>query len=161
MEAIEFYVWEGKVRYRLDGEERILKQNDREIIEFVLENLRTFFPEALNALSEECKGSAANKLYYEFRIVDLFIRCNFAEHDTLNFDVANGFMHFEEVKCPRRGICKNEGKICKPKMKMSITGYYFIKCQSKDSAKQKAEQIMILLNQIVEDFIMTANERGD
>lgn len=47
------------------------------------------------------------------------------------------------------------------KMKMSITGYYFIKCQSKDSAKQKAEQIMILLNQIVEDFIMTANERGD
>lgn len=47
------------------------------------------------------------------------------------------------------------------KMKMSITGYYFIKCQSKDSAKKKAEQIMILLNQIVEDFIMTANERGD
>ena len=26
---------------------------------------------------------------------------------------------------------------------------------------QKAEQIMTLLNQIVEDFIMTANERGD
>ena len=47
------------------------------------------------------------------------------------------------------------------KIKMSITGYYFIKCQSKDSAKQKAEQIMTLLNQIVEDFIMTANERGD
>lgn len=121
MEAIEFYVWEGKVRYRLDGEERILKQNDREIIEFVLETLRTFFPEALNAISEECNDSSANKLYYDFRRVDLFIRCNFAEHDTLNFDVANGFMHFEEVKCPRRGICKNEGKICKPKMKMSIT----------------------------------------
>ena len=47
------------------------------------------------------------------------------------------------------------------KMKMSITEYYFTKGQSKDNAKQKAEQIMILLNQIVEDFIMSANERGD
>lgn len=47
------------------------------------------------------------------------------------------------------------------KMKMSITEYYFTKCQSKDNAKQKAEKIMTLLNQIVEDFIMTTNERGD
>lgn len=47
------------------------------------------------------------------------------------------------------------------KMKMSITGYYFVKCKSKDSAKQKAEQIMALLNQIVEDFILATNERGE
>lgn len=47
------------------------------------------------------------------------------------------------------------------KMKMSITGYYFTKCQSKDSAKQKAEHIMTLLNQIVENFIMAVNERGE
>lgn len=74
----------------------------------------------MKAVSEECADSSANKPYYDFRRVDLFIRCNFAEHDTLNYDVANGFMHFEDVHCPRRGICKNEGKICKPKMKMSI-----------------------------------------
>lgn len=47
------------------------------------------------------------------------------------------------------------------KMKMSIMGYYFVKCKSKDSAKQKAEQIMALLNQIVEDFILATNERGE
>lgn len=47
------------------------------------------------------------------------------------------------------------------KMKMSITGYYFVKCQSKDSAKQKAEQIMALLNRIVEEFILATNERGE
>lgn len=47
------------------------------------------------------------------------------------------------------------------KIKMTITGYYFDKWQSKDNAKQKAEQIMTLLNQMVEDFIMSANERGD
>lgn len=47
------------------------------------------------------------------------------------------------------------------KMKMSITGYYFLKCQSKDSAKQKAEQIMALLNRTVEDFILATKERGE
>lgn len=47
------------------------------------------------------------------------------------------------------------------KMNMSITGYYFKKCQSRDVAKQKAEQIMALLKQIVEDFITETNERGE
>ena len=47
------------------------------------------------------------------------------------------------------------------KMKMSITGYYFVKCQSRDSAKQKAEQIMALLNRIVEEFILASNKRGE
>lgn len=47
------------------------------------------------------------------------------------------------------------------KMKMSITGYYFVKCKSKDSAKQKAEQIIALLNQSVENFILATNERGE
>ena len=45
--------------------------------------------------------------------------------------------------------------------KLIITGYYFIKYQSKDSAKQKAEQIMTLLKQIVEDYITAMNERGE
>lgn len=43
---------------------------------------------------------------------------------------------------------------------MSITGYYFKKYESRDVAKQKAEQIVTLLNQMVEDFI-TAMERGE
>lgn len=120
MEAIEFYLWEGKVRYREDGKERILDQSQREVVEFVLDTLRRFFPEALQALSEECSDSASNKYYFDFRRVDLFIRCNFAEHDTLNFDIAQGVMHFEDVKCPRRGVCKFEGIICKPRFKMPV-----------------------------------------
>lgn len=52
-------------------------------------------------------------------------------------------------------------KIVLSKMKMSIIGYYFTKYQSKDVAKQKAEQIMILLNQFVEGFITSMNEGGD
>ena len=29
-------------------------------------------------------------------------------------------MHFEDVKCPRRGICKHEGVICKPRLRMPV-----------------------------------------
>lgn len=47
------------------------------------------------------------------------------------------------------------------KINMSITGYYFKKCQSRDAAKQKAEQIVTLLNQMVEDFITATDERGE
>lgn len=47
------------------------------------------------------------------------------------------------------------------KINMSITGYYFAKCQSRDVAKQKAEQILTLLKQMVEDFITTMDERGE
>ena len=36
MEAVEFYLWDGSVRYRLNGEERTLTEKDREIVEFVL-----------------------------------------------------------------------------------------------------------------------------
>lgn len=46
------------------------------------------------------------------------------------------------------------------KINMSITGYYFKKYESRDVAKRKAEQIVTLLNQMVEDFI-TAMERGE
>ena len=47
------------------------------------------------------------------------------------------------------------------KINMSITGYYFTKCRSRDVAKQKAEQIMALLKQMVEDFITAMDERGE
>ena len=47
------------------------------------------------------------------------------------------------------------------KINMSITGYYFKKCQSRDAAKQKAEQIVTLLNQMVKDFITATDERGE
>lgn len=120
MEAIEFYLWEGEVRYRVNGQERRLAQGDREIIEFVLDTLSRYFPEALAVLNEECAASEVNRRYFDFRRVDLFIRCNFAEHDTLSFDIDRGMLHFEDVKCPIRGICKHEGKICKPRFHMPV-----------------------------------------
>ncbi|MBO5058001.1 MAG: LuxR family transcriptional regulator [Prevotella sp.] len=120
MEKVEFYLWDGSVRYRIGNEEHTLKQEDRGIIEFVLDNLQKFFPDALKALNEEYSDSALNPRFYDFRRVDTFVRCNFSEHDTLSFDIQNGLFHFEDVKCPRRGICKYEGIICKPKLHIIV-----------------------------------------
>ncbi len=47
------------------------------------------------------------------------------------------------------------------KIKMTITGHYFVQNQSKDLSKQKAEEIMEVLNQIVQEFIMSSDERGE
>ena len=121
MEAIEFYLWEGTVRYRKNGVEQILSEHERDIVEFVLEQLRKFFPEALQALGEEFATSAPNKYWYDFKRVDKFIRCNFSEHDTLSFDIAEGVLHFEDVKCPLRGSCKHDGIICKPKFRVPVS----------------------------------------
>ena len=29
--------------------------------------------------------------------------------------------HFEEVKCPLRGICRDENVVCKPKFRVAVT----------------------------------------
>lgn len=120
MENIEFYMWGGEVRYRINGQEHVLDQKDRDIIDFVLDSLQRYFPEALDALSDEYADSKANRRYYDFRRVDRFVRCNFAEADALQMDIGGGIMHFEEVKCPMRGICRHEHKICKPRFKVPV-----------------------------------------
>ncbi len=121
MEAVEFYLWDGSVRYRLNGEERTLTEKDREIVEFVLAQLRRFFPDAYQALSEEFTLSERNKWWYDFKRVEMFIRCNFSEHDTLSFDIQDGMLHFEDVKCPLKGVCRHEGIVCKPKFKVPVS----------------------------------------
>lgn len=120
MEAIEFYLWDGQIRYRVDGVEHTLRQEDREIIEFVLNHVRRYFPDAMTALNEVCNDSAMNKYFFDYRRADQFIRCNFSAHDTLKFDISDGVLNFEEIPCPRRGVCKYEGRICKPKLKLVL-----------------------------------------
>lgn len=120
MEAIEFYRIDKQIRYTMNGEEHVLTQSDREIVEFMLQQLRTFYPDALERLSQLCNESAANKYWYDFRRVEWFIRCNFSELDRVSFDIQNGMLQLEDVKCPLRGICHDEGKICRPKLRMPV-----------------------------------------
>lgn len=121
MEKVEFFIIGAQTCIRRDGISKPLTPSDREEIEWMLEHMKRCFPEAVERLKDWASESALNKFFYEYRIVDRFIRCNFGEADFLYSDVENGMFHFEEVKCPLRGICKDEKVICKPKFKVPLT----------------------------------------
>ena len=92
-----------------------LNQSNREFIGSMLITIRERYPKAAEALSKEYAPSRSNVLFYEFKMVKRFIRCNFGEQDTLHQDIdENGDFHVEEVRCPMRGECHYEGVICKP-----------------------------------------------
>jgi DNA-binding CsgD family transcriptional regulator len=121
MEKLEFYLINGQTCFRReDGSGKPLTPADREAIEFMIERIKRFFPEAFDRLCEWASSSAMNKPYFEYRMVDRFIRCNFGEADFLYADVEDNMFHFEEVKCPLRGICKDESVICKPKANLGL-----------------------------------------
>ena len=122
MEKLEFFLIKGQTCIRReDGSSKPLTQADREAISFMIENLKLYFPKTFDRLCEWAAESAMNRPFFEYRIVDRFIRCNFGEADFMYFDIDDNFFHFEEVKCPLRGICKDEGVICKPKAILGLT----------------------------------------
>lgn len=121
MEAVEFFIIGGQTCIRHNGVSKPLTPSDRDEIIWMLEQIRNCFPEAAKKLEDWAEDSVLNKTFYEYRIVDRFIRCNFGEADFLYSDVENGMFHFEEVKCPLRGICKDDGVICKPKFKVPLS----------------------------------------
>ena len=121
MEGVEFFVINGQTFYSKGGITETLTEQDREAVSFMLDRIATFFPDAYSNLQEWAKASIHNRRYYEFRMVDRFIRCNFGEADFQRPDIENGLFNFEEVKCPLRNICEYEGHICKPRLKASLT----------------------------------------
>ncbi len=121
MEGIEFFLLNGKTYFIKDEVRKELEEKDRDEITFLLEMIKEFFPQTLKVLEEWAADSKKNNWHYEYRMVDRFIRCNFAEADFLHADIELGVFQFEEVKCPLRGICKHEGIICKPKANIPLS----------------------------------------
>ena len=121
---IEFYnTPEGDVMMKELGRPAVvLDENNRPTIECMLSVIRDRYPKAHTRLMQIYSSSTMNRWYYEFRVVHRFIRCNFGEYDAHTPDIdADGFFHFEEVKCPLRGECRMEGVICKPKLDSKLT----------------------------------------
>lgn len=121
MEKVEFFVIGGQTCIQRNGVSKPLTPSDRDAVEFMLERMQECFPAAMERLQKWAEESKPNKRFFEFRMVDRFIRCNFGEADFLYSDIEDGMFHFEEVKCPLRGICKDENVICKPKFKMPVS----------------------------------------
>lgn len=122
---IEFYNSpDGSVMIKESGKAvRELLETDRYIIEKILVTIKDLYQEAFNALSELYTKNERNRLYFEYKIVHRFIRCNFGEYDQYSYDIDHtGNLKFEEVKCPLRGECLHEGVICKPQLNTVLTG---------------------------------------
>ena len=83
MEKVEFFVIGGQTCIRRNGVSKPLTSSDRDAVEFMLERMQEYFPAAMERLQEWAEESKPNKRFFEFRIVDRFIRCNFGEADFL------------------------------------------------------------------------------
>ena len=116
MEGIEFFTSpEGQVYYRKDGQDaKRLTKFSSDIVSKVVNLVRNRFPECYSRLAIIYKKNAS-------QMVDRFVRCNFGEHDLLTPDIERDILHFEEVRCPLRGICPDENIICTPQSLYRLT----------------------------------------
>lgn len=121
---IEFYnAPDGQIYAKpADGGLFVLDESQRDIIQEMLFEIQTFWPEAFKRLSELYSASSLNRICFEFRMVHRFCRCNFGLYDTMTWDIDEyGIWHFEQVSCPIRGECQHAGVICCPKMKTNLS----------------------------------------
>lgn len=121
--AIEFYTFDSELWFKTDdGQNKVLTENDTEIIQAILSAIRERYPSAYKALTQEYSNSALNIRYYQFLMVRRFCKCNFGKVDTTRIDIdGTSQFHFEKVDCPLRGECKNEGLICGPIINTKIS----------------------------------------
>lgn len=153
MGRIEFFTSpDGMVNILSEhGSERYTQQHT-EVTDMVIEMLSTYFTEALDRLKSIYAKSAPNRQYFRYLIANRFIRCNFGELDTQAFDMedASSF-HMEQVKCPLRGECPNEGCICSPRLNrlLSPREEQVIRCLADGMTRaQTADSLCIATNTV-------------
>lgn len=126
MEGLEFYLFEDELWCKTsDGKNFIIDENRTDLAQYILEKVRSCYPEAYKALSEIYAKSAPNQSYYQYLMMRRFCKCNFCKLDATTFDVCdidhNGRFNFEKVDCPLRGECPYEGVVCMPKFNSSLS----------------------------------------
>lgn len=124
LKSIEFYNYDDQLMAHFKKSDTHVKVTEKErktIITPVIAMMELDYPEALEALQKEYKKSAMYRDYYEYRIVNRFLRCNYGEIDNkLDIDADGGY-NFERVSCPLRGDCKLENVVCNPTLNTKIS----------------------------------------
>lgn len=125
MGGLEFYMFEEELWCKTYNNNFIVDESKTELIKYMLEKIRSRYPEAYTALENIYQSSALNKRYYQYLLMRRFCKCNFCRLDATNFDVENvdsdGKFNFEKVECPMRGECQYEGVICMPKFSSKLS----------------------------------------
>ena len=126
MEGLEFYVFEDELWCKTtSGKNFIVDESKTELIKYMLEKIRSRYPEAYSALENIYQSSSPNHAYYQYLLMRRFCKCNFCRLDTTEYDVedvdAEGKFNFEKVECPMRGECQYEGVICMPKFNSKLS----------------------------------------
>lgn len=115
MNNIEFYIYEGELWMKDDdGNNSLVDSTKTDLLNTILEKVQNDYPEAYNALRDEYKDSAPNKIFYKYMMAVRFIRCNFGLLDSTYSDIQDGRFNFERINCPIRSECKYDGVICSP-----------------------------------------------
>ncbi len=124
MRNVEFYAdTNGTVYMQMpDGSTKMLRESDRDIITDLLSTIADIYPRTYDMLIEHYSKHSRNKVYFEFRMAQRFIRCNWPKIDSSTMDVdANGKMNFEPFFCPIRDECPLSGIVCNPKIDSNLT----------------------------------------
>lgn len=159
---IEFYSFNNEAWYNSEetGCEKIT-ESSTDIINFFIDGLCEFWPDAYKGLDKEYKSLNFNLSYKRFRIVKRFICCNFSNIDDVNDVDANGNFHFEHVPCPLRGECAIEGICCHPKFnsKISDSEKRVLELLYKGQDKESIANTLCLSEHTVNNHIRNAYNR--
>lgn len=122
MKDVEFYIFNKELWCISNGVNKLITEQETELVGMILQKIMTLYPNAYKALAEEYKRSASNVPYYQYLMVRRFCKCNFGTLDNTKRDIdIQGNFNFECVSCPLRGECINEGVICNPKLNTKLS----------------------------------------
>ena len=121
-ERLEFYLYEGELWCKDDAGHNILvDETQTELLDSMLSRIRECYPDAYDALKKEYKDSSPNKIFFKFKVVKRFLKCNFGHLDSTYNDIDGEKVNFERIDCPLRGECKWDGVICSPIFKTMLS----------------------------------------
>lgn len=78
MEGLEFYMFEDELWCKTsDGKNFIVDESHTDLVKYILEKVRSCYPEAYKALEKIYAKSALNESYYQYLMMRRFCKCNF------------------------------------------------------------------------------------